>query len=71
MGAELEAVATQRKHKNQEEEEEGFKWELCSSLLAFSSSGATQPEREEVSACRGVLEEEEEVLGWSQACRMA
>lgn len=52
-----------------------MKWELCSSLLAFSSSGATQPEREEVSTCRGVLQEEEEdeevLLGWSQASRMA
>lgn len=50
-------------------------WELCSSLLAFSSSGATQPEREEVRACRGVLQGEEEqevvLVGWSQASRMA
>lgn len=51
-------------------------WELCSSLLAFSSSGATQPEREGMRACRGVLQEEEEeeeevLVGWSQASRMA
>lgn len=47
-----------------------MKRELCSSLLAFSSSGANQPEREEVRVCRGALQEE--VLdGWSQASRMA
>lgn len=48
-------------------------WELCSSLLAFSFPGATQLERE-VRACRGVLQEEEQeevLVGWSQASRMA
>lgn len=47
-----------------------MKWELCSSLLAFSCSGATQ-EREEPSADRGVLQEGEGALGWSHASRMA
>lgn len=45
--------------------------ELCSSLLAFSSSGATQSEREEGRFSRGVRQEEEVLVGWSQASRMA
>lgn len=48
------------------DEEEPF-----SSRLAFSSSAATQPESEEVKACRGELEGVEPVLGWSHASRMA
>lgn len=56
---------------NREDEEEVLKWELCSSLLAFSSLGATQSEREVVSACRGALQVEEGLVGWSQASSMA
>lgn len=37
--------------------------ELCSSLLAFSSPGATQAEREGDRVCTGVLEEAPVLVG--------